>query len=198
VNAITEFQKANPNTAAIITSPHSAAVVIALISCLALSPIPEPPTIEVLFGYQLLNFALLSVLILKSASPAVLIEYWLLPNFTYIAACVVFAVIGRLVFSSLCRFPGPKVAAASKYWMAKELGNGTFSTTVKKLHKKYNAPVVRTGPNELSVNDAEAIVKIYGGKYQRGPFYEGAKLRGCASIQATRNQDDHVIWRRIW
>ncbi|KAF3911581.1 hypothetical protein ABW21_db0204952 [Orbilia brochopaga] len=89
-------------------------------------------------------------------------------------------------------------AALANYWMARQLRNGTFSKTVKELHKTYGARVVRTGPNELSVNDVDVIDKIYNGSYQRGPFYEGGKLRGQVSIKDTRSSYHHAIWRRIW
>ncbi|EPS42663.1 hypothetical protein H072_3380 [Dactylellina haptotyla CBS 200.50] len=198
VNLFGDYQARNPDSAARATSPHTAAIVIGIISCLALAPVPEPSTIEVLFGYGILNFVYLGTLLMVQADYSTILEYWLLPNLTYLVTCTIITVVGRLLLSSLSTFPGPKRAALSNYWMATKLGNGTFSKTVKGLHKKYNAAVIRTGPNELSVNDAEAIVKIYGENYQRGPFYEGGKMRGATSIRETRSHYHHTIWRRIW
>ncbi|KAK6353474.1 hypothetical protein TWF696_005438 [Orbilia brochopaga] len=198
VNAFLEYQARNPETAAVTNSPHFAAAIIAVISCLALTPVHEPSTIEVIFSYGILNFVYLNTFLLTQVSVSIILEYWFFPNLTFLATCAVVTATKRLCFSSLGRFPGPKKAAVSNYWMARQLGNGTFSKTVKKLHKTYGARVVRTGPNEVSVNDVDVIDKIYNGKYQRGPFYEGGSLRGHFSIKDTRSAYHHAIWRRIW
>ncbi|KAJ6264065.1 Cytochrome P450 [Drechslerella dactyloides] len=198
VNAFLDYQARNPETAAITNSPHFAAAITASISCIALTQVQEASTIEVLFGYGILNFVYLSTLLMTQVSSSIILQYWFLPNLTFLAACTVVTVVRRLFFSSLCRFPGSKKAAMSNYWMARQLGNGTFSKTVRELHKAYGARVIRTGPNELSVNDVEAIDKIYSEKYRRGPFYEGGRLRGHVSIKDTRSTYHHGIWRRIW
>ncbi|KAF3934425.1 hypothetical protein ABW19_dt0209144 [Dactylella cylindrospora] len=198
INLAYDFKTNNPEAFSITTSPNFIAANVAIVSCLAIGSVPEASTVEVLFGYGILNFVLLSTFLITQTSLEIILDYCLLPNVTFICTCIAVTVFRRLFFSSLNRFPGPKKAAVSNYWMAKQMGNGTFSKTVKDLHKEYDSVVVRTGPNELSVNDAEAIVKIYGGKYQRGPFYEGGKLRGQASIRDTRSNYHHTIWRRIW
>ncbi|EGX49034.1 hypothetical protein AOL_s00079g255 [Orbilia oligospora ATCC 24927] len=198
INSMKIFQSHNPELVATTTSPHFFGVAIALVSCLLVAPIPEARTIEVLFGYAILNFVYLGSFLMTQSELPVIIEYWLLPNLTYLATCVILTLIRRVFISPLRNFPGPASASISNHWMAKELGAGTFSKTVRDLHRRYGAAVVRTGPNEVSVNDAEAIVKIYSGKYQRGSFYEGGKLRGQAAIRETRSQYHHTIWRRIW
>ncbi|KAK6522202.1 hypothetical protein TWF281_002769 [Arthrobotrys megalospora] len=198
IAGLQNFQSHNPDLVATTTSPHFLAVAVGLISCLLVAPIPEAATIEVLFGWGILNFVYLGTLVMTQVDNSIIIEYWLLPNLTYLATCITLTLIRRLFISPLRKFPGPASASYSNYWMAKELSAGTFSKTVRELHRKHNAPVIRTGPNEVSVNDAEAIVKIYSGKYQRGSFYEAGKLRGHAAIRETRSNYHHTIWRRIW
>ncbi|KAK6342027.1 hypothetical protein TWF730_001509 [Orbilia blumenaviensis] len=198
IDGLQNFQSHNPDFVATTTSPHFIAIALSLISCLILAPVPEAATIEVLFSYGILNFVYLGVLLMLQLDVSIIIEYWLLPNLTYLATCVALTLIRRLFISPLRRFPGPASASVSNYWMAKELGAGTFSKTIRDLHRLHDAPVIRTGPNEVSVNDAAAIVKIYSGKYQRGSFYEAGKLRGQASIRETRSNYHHTIWRRIW
>ncbi|KAK6496250.1 hypothetical protein TWF481_002275 [Arthrobotrys musiformis] len=198
IDGIKSFQSHNPDLVATTTSPHFIGVAVAIISCLLVSPIPEAATIEVLFGYGILNLVYLGTLLLTQVDTSVIIEYWLLPNLTYLATCITLTLIRRLFISPLRNFPGPFSASVSNYWMAKELGAGTFSRTVRDLHRTTGATVIRTGPNEVSVNDAEAVVKIYSGKYQRGSFYEAGKLRGHAAIRETRSNYHHTIWRRIW
>ncbi|KAK6330815.1 hypothetical protein TWF718_003014 [Orbilia javanica] len=198
IDGMKSFQSHNPDLVATTTSPHFIGVAIALVSCLLVAPIPEARTIEILFGYGILNFVYLGTLLMTQVDTSIIIEYWLLPNLTYLATCTVLTLIRRLFISPLRNFPGVTSAAVSNYWMAKELGAGTFSKSVRDLHRQFDAPVVRTGPNEVSVNDAEAIVKIYSGKYQRGSFYEAGKLRGQAAIRETRSNYHHTIWRRIW
>lgn len=198
IDGMKSFQSHNPNLVATTTSPHFIGAALALVSYLLVAPIPEARTIEVLFGYGILNFVYLGAFIMTQVDNSIIIEYWLLPNLTYLATCTALTLIRRSFISPLRNFPGPASASVSNYWMAKELGAGTFSKTVRDLHRRYDAPVIRTGPNEVSVNDAKAIVKIYSGKYQRGSFYEAGKLRGYAAIRETRSNYHHTIWRRIW
>ncbi|KAK6502390.1 hypothetical protein TWF506_002970 [Arthrobotrys conoides] len=199
IDSMRNFQSHNPDLVATTTSPHFLAIAISLISFLLISPLPEARTIEVLFGYGILNFVYLGSFLMTQAPTSTIITYWLLPNITYLTSCLLLTLTRRVFISPLRKFPVPTASAAvSNYWMAREIGNGTFSRTVREVHRKTGATVVRTGPNEVSVNDAEAVVKIYSGKYQRGSFYEGGKLRGHAAIRETRSNYHHTIWRRIW
>lgn len=64
--------------------------------------------------------------------------------------------VQRLFFHPLARFPGPKVCAASRiyefYWDAWH--QGRLWTKLPELHDKYG-PIIRMGPDELHVRDAE-------------------------------------------
>jgi hypothetical protein len=111
---------------------------------------------------------------------------------------VLVTVIRRLYFSPLTKFPGPKIAAVSKLWAANECRKGCASTTYKKLFAQYGSDIIRIGPNEVCVNNVDAIAKIYKGKYARGPFYEYGALNREANLNTIRDYKIHTPWRRIW
>jgi hypothetical protein len=83
---------------------------------------------------------------------------------------ILFAAIGILpllyilyqrFFSRLATIPGPAGASWSKWWLIKTTRKGDFHRQIVRLHATYG-PLVRTGPNEVSVADPAAIKKIYG------------------------------------
>ena len=83
---------------------------------------------------------------------------------------ILFAAIGILpllyilyqrFFSRLAAIPGPAGASWSKWWLIKTTREGDFHRQIVRLHATYG-PLVRTGPNEVSVADPAAIKKIYG------------------------------------
>ncbi|PYH95621.1 hypothetical protein BO71DRAFT_428883 [Aspergillus ellipticus CBS 707.79] len=70
--------------------------------------------------------------------------------------------------------------------------------SLKELHDKYNADIVRTGPNELSINNVEAVEISYGGKYPRGYLYEFRAANGELNANTTRRYGKHRSWRGVW
>lgn len=65
------------------------------------------------------------------------------------------------VFSPLASIPGPVEASLSRLWLVKHTWKGDMHREMLKLHAKHGK-LVRTGPNEVSVTDLNAIKKIYG------------------------------------
>ncbi|KAH9960414.1 putative cytochrome P450 [Russula dissimulans] len=70
--------------------------------------------------------------------------------------------IYNLFFHPLARFPGPRGAACTKWWLAyMELGRGiSLATLRKELHEKYG-DIIRIAPNELHFTRPTAYNEIY-------------------------------------
>lgn len=66
----------------------------------------------------------------------------------------------RITFHPLARVPGPKLAAMSDFWYAKNIVQGRMAKLGLEMHKKYG-DVVRVGPNEVWFNTPEAFDQIY-------------------------------------
>lgn len=61
----------------------------------------------------------------------------------------------------LSRIPGPSLAKWTKLWRLYDVYKGQSHQTAIRLHKKHG-PLVRIGPNIISVGDPAAIKTIYG------------------------------------
>lgn len=68
----------------------------------------------------------------------------------------------RLTIHPLARFPGPKLAAITRYYEAywDVVQNGQYTFQIERLHKKYG-PIIRISPHELHVIDPAFFDEIY-------------------------------------
>ncbi|RPA98502.1 hypothetical protein L873DRAFT_1769406 [Choiromyces venosus 120613-1] len=164
-----------------------------------LSPIPEVSTTKSILFYTIANGLL--ALALKRAGVGILyfFMHMTLINFSYLTSLTFFTIVHRLYFHPLSNFPGNKVARLSKLYEAWLNYNGMNGPVVRDLCRKHG-DFIRTGPNELAINNAEAVEIIWGRTQPtaRGPFYEFANFVGEKHLASQRNKAIHASWRRIW
>ncbi|KAL2180582.1 cytochrome P450 [Thermothelomyces heterothallicus CBS 202.75] len=69
----------------------------------------------------------------------------------------------RLFLHPLARFPGPKLAAISRWYEGYYdfyLG-GQYTLKIRDLHRQYAGPIIRISPHELHVSDSAFYEKLY-------------------------------------
>ncbi|KAI1012037.1 hypothetical protein LB503_004775 [Fusarium chuoi] len=108
-------------------------------------------------------------------------------------------IIGRLLFSPLRHVPGPsstKLTGAA-VWLSTIQGRRVYK--LEELHKKYG-PVVRIGPNEVSISDWRHLRTIYlntKGMIKSPDFYEPATFVGKGNIFQMINVQQHAARRKM-
>ncbi|KAF7330930.1 Cytochrome P450 [Mycena venus] len=98
----------------------------------------------------------------------------------------------------LYHVPGPIVWRITKLagmWMS---FTGHQHLYFKWAHDKYG-PVIRTGPNEVSVVDAEAVVSVLGsGGLPKGEYYQARQDPKAPLNLVVLQGDAHANRRRLW
>ncbi|KAI1149355.1 cytochrome P450 [Nemania diffusa] len=106
-------------------------------------------------------------------------------------------IIYRKYFHRLRHFPGPPLAAITKFWHVQKCLGGKNHLLLGKLFEQYG-PIIRTGPGELTIIDA-AIPDVIGGPKSRctkAPWYD--IFLPDVTVAATRSVTHHDARRRIW
>ncbi|KAF9891401.1 hypothetical protein FE257_004257 [Aspergillus nanangensis] len=107
-------------------------------------------------------------------------------------------VIYHRIFSPLASIPGPISASLSRLWLVKHTKQGDMHREILKLHAQHGK-LVRTGPNEVSVTDLNAIKKIYGAgsKFRKSAWY--GVFQGHRKFDLFAEQDEaiHGAQRRL-
>ncbi|KAL4925300.1 cytochrome P450 [Aspergillus undulatus] len=95
-------------------------------------------------------------------------SYGILFFFLY---CIGWVLYTRLLHP-LKNIPGPFWASVSGYWYGYQVSTGKMEHIQRRLHEKHG-PLVRIGPNEVSVADPSSIRVIYGSKsgFTKTSFY---------------------------
>ncbi|KAF5010518.1 hypothetical protein FDECE_3335 [Fusarium decemcellulare] len=97
--------------------------------------------------------------------------------------------------------PGPRLAAYTSLWRWLDVRNGQAHKTAITLHRKYG-PVVRIGPNHVSVSDPREIKNIYGLKsgYTKTAFYPIQSITWKGKVEVnlfgTRDEGYHRELKR--
>ncbi|KAF9891576.1 hypothetical protein FE257_003587 [Aspergillus nanangensis] len=78
-----------------------------------------------------------------------------------IGLCLVLRLVSNRFKSGLRDIPGPSLARYTRLWKLHSVWKGDHHVTEIKLHRRYG-PLVRIGPNHVSVGDPAAVGVIYG------------------------------------
>lgn len=109
-------------------------------------------------------------------------------------------VIYRLYLHPLAHFPGPKLAAATKwyeFWFDVLVPpGGQFSAHVDLLHDKYG-PIVRINPQELHIRDPNMYEAVYTSSTKRDRWYNAARMTGKTSDSFSTIPHDLHRRRRV-
>ncbi|KAJ7090898.1 cytochrome P450 [Mycena belliarum] len=89
----------------------------------------------------------------------------------------------------LWKYPGPVACKISKLWLTFISSQGKLHLYVKQLHDQYG-PVVRIGPNEISISEVSLLPNILGANgMPKGPLWQGRRIsgkQGAGSKEAAR------------
>ncbi|EAU87606.2 high nitrogen upregulated cytochrome P450 monooxygenase 2 [Coprinopsis cinerea okayama7 len=104
----------------------------------------------------------------------------------------------------LAGYPGPLLWRITKFAPAWYGHKGKHHIQLKKLHERYG-PIVRIGPNELSIVDKDLIPFILGAQgMPKGPLWEGRRILPSKnynvnnSLVAVRDLERHAQLRKPW
>ncbi|KAI0145190.1 cytochrome P450 [Xylariaceae sp. FL1272] len=116
---------------------------------------------------------------------------------SYLVSLLTSIAIYRTYFHRLRRFPGPHVASVTKLWHVWKCRKGNNHLLLEELAKRYG-PIIRTGPEELTIIDPAIGALINGPKSKctKSAWYD--IFLPQVAINTTRNIDDHSARRRIW
>ena len=101
-------------------------------------------------------------------------------------------------FSPLAQFPGPFLASLTKLWLVYKIRQGQYHRLIQTLHAQYG-PVVRIGPDELSIADPEAVKQIYSGgsRFQKSYWYSVIQGKRKFDLFAGRDEKIHGHHRKM-
>ncbi|KAJ5131999.1 pisatin demethylase, partial [Penicillium atrosanguineum] len=102
----------------------------------------------------------------------------------------------------LSKIPGPFLASLSGIWLFVHYFRRRGLTEFD-LHSKYQSPLIRLGPNTVSVSDAEALKIIYGWKpiLRKSRLYISQYVTAkdgnvLDNVSSTRDEKKHSLLRR--
>ncbi|KAG7090507.1 hypothetical protein E1B28_009620 [Marasmius oreades] len=99
-------------------------------------------------------------------------------------------------FHPLAGVPGPMIFKVSKLWHTYITWRGHQHLVLKELHDHYG-PIVRKGPNEISVIDADSV-KLVLGSLPKGQSYQAGTFEGHPPSLISLSGQDRIDRRRVW
>ncbi|KAI1614678.1 putative benzoate 4-monooxygenase cytochrome P450 [Exophiala viscosa] len=119
----------------------------------------------------------------------------------WLSALAVLSLLGYVVYQRflhpLAKYPGPFLASLTDVWQAHQFMTLQQPYYLTKLHEKHG-PIVRYGPDKLSVTDEACIPIIYQKSGKSMPKTEFYDAYGAAhpNVFGMRNENIHSIRRR--
>lgn len=116
---------------------------------------------------------------------------------SYATALFASIIIYRAFFHRLRHFPGPPLAAVSKFYHVSKVLDAKQYLFLDGLRQVYG-DYVRTGPNELTIYNPAAVNHIHGSDSDctKADWYDN--LKPLHAINTTRSKQVHERRRRIW
>ncbi|KAI1386119.1 cytochrome P450 [Hypoxylon trugodes] len=147
--------------------------------------------------YSVLVFIIFSTLSYVSADTAYGRRATALVVASYATGLFTSIILYRKYFHRLRNFPGPTAAGITKLWHVWQCRTGKNYLVIEKLRGKYG-PVIRTGPEELTIIDASVPSAVDGPKNNctKAVWYDF--LLPEIALNTTRSIKDHDIRRGIW
>ncbi|KAK2745928.1 hypothetical protein FQN55_006000 [Onygenales sp. PD_40] len=110
------------------------------------------------------------------------------------------AIIYRLTLHPLAKYPGPLLNRITDWGAVIQAGSGDRHLRSWKEHEVYG-PIVRTGPNTLSINTIAGLKAIYASRnvVQKSDWYRiiSAASRGATSLHSEVDIKSHASRRRL-
>ncbi|KAJ8091955.1 hypothetical protein PM082_024190 [Marasmius tenuissimus] len=101
-------------------------------------------------------------------------------------------------FHPLAKVPGPMIFKITKFWRMCICWRGQQHFVLKDLHHQYG-PIVRTGPNDISITDLASVKAVLGTDgLPKGPAYLRLKTVGSPPALIGATGQDHTDRRRVW
>ncbi|PSN58944.1 cytochrome P450 [Corynespora cassiicola Philippines] len=123
--------------------------------------------------------------------------YTLLAFLVYLTSVLASMTIYRMFFHRLVRFPGPKMAAVTKFWHVNQAWSSKNHLVMQNLYEEYGY-FVRSGPNEITVFHPEALEAFDSHRSGtiRDEFYE--LIHPLSSTVFTRDPAEHRVFKQTW
>ncbi|KAF9020120.1 cytochrome P450 [Hymenopellis radicata] len=101
-------------------------------------------------------------------------------------------------FHPLANIPGPKLSRLTKLYSVYIAYTGQQHIRLKNLHDEFG-PIVRIGPNEISVIDVASMKDVLGSSgLPKSPFYTSRIAKGGSGSLLLTNGHEHATRRRRW
>ncbi|TFY51901.1 hypothetical protein EVJ58_g10318 [Rhodofomes roseus] len=148
-----------------------------------------------------------ALLVLASAVPPLTLTSFAATYGTYYTALALSIAVYRLSpVHPLSNYPGPVPCKLSKLCLAWVASTGKLHLYIRDLHDQYG-PIVRIGPNELSIIDTTLLPGILGtDSMPKGPMWDGRQAAGNkgttpsvkGGLIGARDKQRHAELRRVW